>query len=143
MDAHVRCGALLTLALLILAGMGAAVAETGGTSDDAYELARNKLLIQAGEIAIQMRLTDDEQRLEDLMAQYDGTLEQLEEFGVGTTEKTAENTDYYFEKYDQALEKYADQDEQGGALLALQVHLTNLYVILLSFLFMVLEFVIT
>lgn len=79
------------------------------SSGDAYELARNKLLIQASEITVQIHLTNDEQRLDELKIQYDNVLVQLEEFGVGPQDKTVEDPSYYFDKYDQKLREYEDQ----------------------------------
>ena len=64
------------------------------SSGSAYELARNKLLIEAGQLALQMRLTADEKRLEELGTEYGGVLEELEELGVGPQDETLENSAY-------------------------------------------------
>lgn len=124
------------------------------SSGSAYELARNKLLIEAGHLALQMRLTADEKRLEELGTKYGGVLEELEELGVGLQDETLESSAYYFAKYEEALKRLEDRghpatagagdadpgDLAGMLFHALQVHLTALYAALLGLLLAVLEF---
>ena len=76
------------------------------TSDGAYEAARNRLLVELSEITLQIRATDDEQRLAELGAQYDDVLEDLEEYGVGPQNETEANPRHYFDKYEQAVERF-------------------------------------
>lgn len=123
------------------------------SSGSAYELARNKLLIKAGELTLQIQLTADEKKLEELMTKYNGVMDELEEFGVGPADKTIENSGYYFDKYDEALKRFESQghptavhvedmsliNQAGHYFHALQVHLTNLYVVILGFLIMALK----
>ena len=123
------------------------------SSGSAYELARNKLLIKAGELTLQIQLTADEKKLEELMTKYNGVLDELEEFGVGPADKAIENSDYYFDKYDEALKRFEGQghptavhvedmgliNQAGHYFHALQVHLTNLYVVILGLLVMALK----
>lgn len=80
------------------------------TSEGAYEAARNRLLVELSEITLQIQATDDERRLAELEAQYDAVLIELEEYGVGPQNETEANPRYYFDKYEQALERL-----EGGA----------------------------
>ena len=123
------------------------------SSGTAYELARNKLLIEAGELTFQTHLTTDGEKLKELKTRYDGVLDELEEFGVGPQDETLEDPTQYFDKYDAALKRFEDQghpttahtseaspSSQAATLLAhLQVHLTALYVALLGLSLTVLE----
>ena len=120
-------------------------------------MARNKLLIKSGEIAIQIKFTNDEQKLNELKIQYDDILKQLKEFGVGLEDKTAQNPSYYFDKYDKSIQQFEKQGHPAQAadihtdnvspsnkvsvyLHIFQMHLTTIHVILLGILFEVLNF---
>ena len=123
------------------------------SSGTAYELARNKLLIEAGELTLQIRLATDGEKLKELKTRYDGVLDELEEFGVGPQDETLEDPTRYFDKYDAALKRFEDRGHpatvhaseaspgsQAATLLAhLQVHLTALYVALLGLSLTILE----
>ena len=123
------------------------------SSGGAYELARNKLLIKLAELVLQIQLTADGKKMEELMTKHDGILDELEEFGVGPADKAIENSGYYFDKYDEALKRFEGRghpatvhvgdmsliNQAGHYFHALQVHLTYLYALMLGFLSMALK----
>lgn len=75
------------------------------TSDGAYEIGRNRLIVEISKVILQIQSTDDQQRLAGLKIQYDDLLEELEEYGVGLYNETEANPRYYFDKYEQALKR--------------------------------------
>ena len=81
------------------------------TSKGAYEAARNSLLAELANVTLQAQATDDEQRLAELKARYDGLIDELEEYGVGPYNETEANPSHYLNKYEQARERL----EGGGA----------------------------
>ena len=147
---------LLASALLVAAGQADAQApkdaeprEHGAISAaSAYELARNKLLIEAAGLSLQIQLAADEARRGELEAGYAGVMDELEEFGVGPQDKTVGNPGHYLDEYGEAVERFermgypaaADVESAGladrleGALHSLQVFSTSLYLFLLGLL---------
>lgn len=83
------------------------------TSEGAYEAARNRLLVELSEITLQIQATGDERRLAELEARYDDVLKELEEYGVGPQNETEANPGYYFDKYEQALERLEGDGSAG------------------------------
>ena len=140
---------LLASALLVAAGQADAQApkdaEPRGhrtiSADSAYELARNKLLVKAAGLSLQIQLATDEARRGELEAGYAGVMDELEEFGVGSQDETVGNPGHYLDKYGEAVERFermgfpaaADVESAGladrleGTLHSLQVFSTYLY----------------
>lgn len=87
------------------------------TSEGEYEAARNRLLVELSEVALQIQATDDEQRLAELRAQHDDLVDELEEYGVGPEDETNADPGRYLDKAAQAHERLegGDARPQAGA----------------------------
>lgn len=81
------------------------------TPKNAYECARNALLLESAEIALQMGAADGSLRAGELAAEYVAVMQKLEEYGVGPQDETEADPGRYFEKYDRAVERL---DGGGG-----------------------------
>ena len=75
------------------------------TPKNAYECARNALLLESAEIALQMGAADGSLRAGELAAEYVAVMQKLEEYGVGPQGETEADPGRYFEKYDRAVER--------------------------------------
>ena len=85
------------------------------TPENAYECARNALLVESAEIALEMGAASDSRRAGELAAEYGAVMQKLEEYGIGPQGKTEADPDRYFEKYGRAMERLGGQDGCGGA----------------------------
>ena len=85
------------------------------TPKNAYECARNALLLESAEIALQMGAADGSLRAGELAAEYVAVMQKLEEYGVGPQDETEADPSRYFEKYDRAVERLDDGSGCGGA----------------------------
>ena len=85
------------------------------TPKNAYECARNALLVESAEIALQMGSANDSQRAGELAAEYGAVMQKLEEYGVGPQDETGADPSRYFEKYDRAVERLGGLDGCGEA----------------------------
>lgn len=81
------------------------------TPKNAYECARNALLVESAEIALEMGAANDSRRAGELAADYGAVMQKLEEYGVGPQGETEADPDRYFEKYGRAMERL---DGRGG-----------------------------
>ena len=87
------------------------------TPKNAYECARNALLVESAEIALKMGAANDSRRAGELAAEYGAVMQKLEEYGVGPQGETEADPDRYFEKYGRAMERLGGQggcDAAGG-----------------------------
>ena len=85
------------------------------TPKNAYECARNSLLVESAEIALQMGSANDSLRAGELAAEYGAVMQKLEELGVGPQDETGADPSHYFEKYDRAVERLGGPDGCGAA----------------------------
>ena len=85
------------------------------TPKNAYECARNALLVESAEIALQMGSANDSLRAGELAAEYGAVMQKLEELGVGQQDETGADPSHYFEKYDQAVGRLGGPDGCGAA----------------------------
>lgn len=84
------------------------------TPKNAYECARNALLVESAEIALEMGAANDSRRAGELAAEYGAVMQKLEEYGVGPQGETEADPDRYFEKYGRAMERLGVQGGCGG-----------------------------
>ena len=85
------------------------------TPKNAYECARNALLVESAEIALQMGSANDSRCAGELAAEYGVVMQKLEEYGVGPQDETGADPSRYFEKYDRAVERLGGLDGCGEA----------------------------